>query len=126
MKPVIFADEAEAELVEAVDYANSHRTGRGDRLREAVEQAVRLIQRFPGIGGAYGRTAYRKFIVQKTWYNLYYREFEDLIWIAAVAHQKRRPGYWLGRTRGDAGRRIPAPRNRPRAVPPPDHRGFAP
>jgi toxin ParE1/3/4 len=102
VKPVIFADEAEAELAEAIDYANARRTGGGDRLREAVEQAVRLIQRFPGIGGAYGRTPYRKFIVQRTWYTLYYQEFGDAIWIAAVAHQKRRPGYWLGRSRGDA------------------------
>ena len=97
MKPVIFADEAEVEFAEAVKYANEKWTGRGDRLREAVERAVARIVRFPGIGAVYGRTPYRKFIVQKTWYTVYYRELDDMIWIAAVAHQKRRPGYWMGR-----------------------------
>jgi len=99
MKPVVFADEAEMELEEAVSYVEKQWTGRGDRLRSAVEKAVARIQRFPGIGAVWMRTEYRKFNVQKFQYTVFYREFDDVIWIAAVAHQKRRPGYWLGRSR---------------------------
>jgi plasmid stabilization system protein ParE len=101
MKPVVFANEAEAELAEAIDRANEDRPGRGDRLRAAVEQSVARVQQFPGIGAVFGRTTYRKFLVRKFPYAVCYREFDDVIWIAAVAHAKRRPGYWLGRSRGD-------------------------
>jgi hypothetical protein len=32
---------------------------------------------------------------------VYYVELDDAIWIAAVAHQKRRPGYWTRRKPAD-------------------------
>jgi len=30
-------------------------------------------------------------------YTVYYVESDDRIWIAAIAPQRRRPGYWSGR-----------------------------
>jgi hypothetical protein len=30
-------------------------------------------------------------------YTVYYVEFDESIWIVAIAHQKRRPGYWTDR-----------------------------
>jgi toxin ParE1/3/4 len=30
-------------------------------------------------------------------YTIHYAEIDDMIWIAAVAHQKRWPGYWSKR-----------------------------
>lgn len=39
----------------------------------------------------------RKFIVQRFPFNIFYRTGETEIVIVAVAHQKRRPGYWSSR-----------------------------
>jgi plasmid stabilization system protein ParE len=40
----------------------------------------------------------RKFILQRFPFNIFYRTAETEIVIVAVAHQKRRPGYWSSRT----------------------------
>ena len=40
----------------------------------------------------------RKFVLQRFPFNIFYRTLENEIVIVAVAHQKRRPGYWSGRT----------------------------
>jgi len=39
----------------------------------------------------------RKFILQRFPFNIFYRIGESEIVIVAVAHQKRRPGYWSSR-----------------------------
>ena len=30
-------------------------------------------------------------------YTVFYADLADRIWVAAVANQRRRPGYWMGR-----------------------------
>jgi hypothetical protein len=39
----------------------------------------------------------RKVRLRRFPYLIYYVELDDSLWIAAVAHQKRRPGYWSHR-----------------------------
>lgn len=39
----------------------------------------------------------RKFVVQRFPFNIFYRVSETEIVIVALAHQKRRPGYWSSR-----------------------------
>ena len=40
----------------------------------------------------------RKFVLQRFPFNIFYRARDNEIVIVAVAHQKRRPGYWSDRT----------------------------
>jgi toxin ParE1/3/4 len=40
----------------------------------------------------------RKSSVRRFPYVVFYLDLEEYIWIAAVAHQRRRPGYWVYRT----------------------------
>ena len=39
----------------------------------------------------------RKFVIERFPFNIFYRTGETEIVIVAVAHQKRRPGYWPNR-----------------------------
>jgi hypothetical protein len=39
----------------------------------------------------------RKCFVRRFSYTIFYLELAEQIWIAAVAHQRRRPGYWRNR-----------------------------
>lgn len=97
MKRIVFHPEARKELRDAVAYYETQRTGLGSALRSAIEMATQMIQQVPGIGSLYLGTPIRKFLARRFPYTIYYREFDDRIWIAAVAHQKRRAGYWLDR-----------------------------
>jgi toxin ParE1/3/4 len=100
MKPVRFHRLALAELDEAAAYYEQQETALGKELREEVEQTVERIQQTPGIGPSYMATRFRSRLVQRFPYAVIYLEKDDAIWIAAVAHERRKPGYWSRRKMG--------------------------
>ena len=97
MKPIIIHSEARAELDEAVGYYERRQAGLGLDLQGEVEQVFEGIQRNPGLGAPYKRTEFRYSVVRRFPYVIYYMELDAVIWVAAIAHGKRRPGYWRRR-----------------------------
>lgn len=97
MKPLIIHSEARAELDEAINYYEQQKSGLGLALQAEVEQTIGEIQQTPGLGTPYKRTDYRSSLLRRFPYVIYYLELSEAIWIAAIAHGKRRPGYWRKR-----------------------------
>ncbi|MBN8462630.1 MAG: type II toxin-antitoxin system RelE/ParE family toxin [Dechloromonas sp.] len=93
----IFLKAAQIELDAAVDYYAEHASDRVAEafLHDALQTRLRLIEH-PQIGKAVSQRlralAFRHFP-----YSLIYRLSADTISIHAVAHQRRRFGYWAGR-----------------------------
>jgi len=98
MKFVSVDPEAREELDEAIGWYNGRQECLGLELQTEVEAAVRRIRLDPGIGARYRNTAYRFFRVNRFPYIVYYLDLDDSIWVAAIAHERRRPGYWRKRT----------------------------
>lgn len=98
MKPVIFHPDAKEELREAAAYYEHQSAGLGKAVRSEVQKVMKLVQKLPALGLRYQETELRKIIVKRFPYTIYYRELADCIWVAAVAHQERKPGYWMSRT----------------------------
>ena len=98
MKPVIFHPDAEAELRAAVAYYEQQRAGLGRDLRSEVERTIRRIQQQPQLFPQHNESGIRKYVIRRFPYTIFYLELDESIWIAAVAHQRRRPGYWASRT----------------------------
>jgi toxin ParE1/3/4 len=98
VKPVIFHREAEAEMLAAIAYYNGQHDGLGDEFRDEVEEGAARISRTPRAFSPYGDEGLRKHVIRRFPYTIFYLELDDCIWIAAVAHQRRRPGYWASRT----------------------------
>ncbi len=98
MKPARFHPEAEAELIAAVAYYEGQRPGLGVDLRQEVEAAVATIRQNPQLFPERAADGLRKCPVRRFPYAVCYMELDAEIWIAAVAHRKRRPGYWAGRS----------------------------
>lgn len=101
MKVLIFHPEAEEELDAAVEYYESKRTGVGLQFQEEVEAAVQAIQITPKLRPTYKNTNFRKCTLKRFPFTIFYLERDTDIWIAAVAHQKRKPGYWQNRISED-------------------------
>jgi plasmid stabilization system protein ParE len=69
------------------------------RFVQAVEDAAERIDENPALGSPCF-VAFRWVMVKKFKYVLYYRQItESVSLIYAVAHPRRRPGYWLRRAR---------------------------
>ena len=98
MKPLVFHPDATAELRAAAAYYERQRPGLGRDLQREVERASNRIQQDPQRFPQHNETGLRKCFVRRFPYTIFYLELEDQIWIAAVAHQRRRPGYWRSRT----------------------------
>jgi toxin ParE1/3/4 len=98
VKPFTIHAEAEAETQGAIAHDETERAGLGREFRQEFEAAASRIQRMPQASAPIDDQGTRKQRFQRIPYTIYYVELDDAIWIAAVAHQKRRPGYWSGRT----------------------------
>ena len=98
-RPLCGAPEAEAEFAEAVRWYEAQRPGLGTEFLAEVRRARKLIQKHPTIGSPLrgARRGERRLMVKRFPYQvIYYVRTYDIV-IVALAHTKRRPGYWKTR-----------------------------
>jgi len=92
----IHSDAAE-EGRDAARYLETRRKGYGRKLRQAIQDAFKRIRRSPKAFPKYGDSRFRKCVLQKFRYTIFFAELEEFIWVAAVVHQKQEPDYWIDR-----------------------------
>ena len=86
----------EAELREAVKYYEDKRLGLGLDFALEVEASVESVRRFPERSRP-RNDGTRRYLIQRFLYIVVYLFLNDHVWIIALAHCKRRPGYWSAR-----------------------------
>ncbi len=94
---VEFHPDAAEEFAATAVYYNGERYGLGHRFRDAVVNAIDRIGQFPQIGRPGAR--WRRLQVAGFPYDLVYRVRGDVLEVLALAHHRRRPGYWKARAR---------------------------
>ena len=97
MKPFAFEIEAQHDFVDAMLSLEFARTGYGTRFQTAIRLAFDLIRSQPAIGTRIARTKCRQWIVIGFAYSIVYQELDEVFRIWAIAHHKRKPGYWKKR-----------------------------
>jgi len=96
VKSVQFHPEAEAEFIAAAQYYEGQAENLGFDFISAVERSYQRLMTFPESGHPFGRRL-RRVLVPGFPYGLLYRANPDRIFVVAVAHVRRRPGYWRHR-----------------------------
>jgi len=96
VRQVRFLPPAEAEADEAAAYFDDQRNGLGDRFEQDLLETVEFVTRHPLSGKPLTKRV-RRFRLRAFRYNVVYVVDGDEIVIVAVAHHRRRPGYWRGR-----------------------------
>lgn len=92
------SEPASRELTEAVRWYEARRAGFGAEFFDAVVEALNLVEARPEIGSPLsGDHQTRRVVVSRFPYQIVYRLRPREIIIVAVAHSKRRPGYWKSR-----------------------------
>jgi plasmid stabilization system protein ParE len=101
--PVRFSAEAAAEFSDASLWYEEKRLGLGEQFIGAVETAIGVLADWPGtgarVGGLGAGLEIRRAPVTRFPYHLVYLVDDDHLRILAVAHDRRRPGYWAPRAR---------------------------
>ena len=103
MKPVRLAPDAVSELGEAAAWYESREPGLASRFIEEVEQVLPTIGARPRSFARLLDTAadliVRRALLPRFPFALVFTELDAEVRILAIAHAKRRPGYWLYRVR---------------------------
>lgn len=98
---VRFEDEADAEYREAGRWYDAKQTGLGVEFFDAVDATIQRVLDFPRIGAAVARVPrdlpIRRLAVTRFPYHVIYLEPTTELRILAVAHDRRKPGYWKKR-----------------------------
>jgi Plasmid stabilisation system protein. len=93
---VVFSKYALQELNDAVRYYELEYEGLGRRFRAEVKKAATRIADYPRAWSV-ERGDVRKCLLHKFPYKLLYSIEEGHIFVIAVAHQHRKPDYWIER-----------------------------
>ncbi len=98
---VRFEVEADVEYRQAGRWYDDRRSGLGGEFFDAVDAAIHQVLGFPRIGTPVPRVPrylpVRRLAVSRFPYSIVYLETPDVFRILAVAHDRRRPGYWKKR-----------------------------
>jgi len=96
MERLIYHPAAMDEVREAAQYYESARPGLGKRFLHAVDVTADYLQQRPllwrQIDGPW-----RRMIIHNFPYAMIYRVDDQQIFVAAVMHMHRKPGYWKQR-----------------------------
>ncbi len=87
---------AAEELIEVAQFYESRQGGLGERFLNTVEKTVKNLRTDPLMWKADG-SGRRKYRIWKFPYHLIYRIKGSCVYILAVAHMSRKPGYWESR-----------------------------
>ena len=96
MKPYRFHPEAETEADAVFEYYRTKSPLAALNFDEELEEACQALQKHPRMYAEYLHGT-RRALLGRFPYFVVYREFSRKIEIIAVAHAKRRPGYWKTR-----------------------------
>jgi toxin ParE1/3/4 len=94
VKPVAVHPQAKTEWDHAIAYYESKVSGLGLDFHAKVEQAIQKIQQNPQMWPRHHDPRFRKYVLERFPYLIFYMERPEDIWIVAIAHAKRRPHYW--------------------------------
>jgi toxin ParE1/3/4 len=89
--------DAEEELRKALEHYEERRPGLGREFLTEFEAALERVRENPYLYAAEDESGARFCPLRRFQYSLVYLDFDDHVWIVAVAHQRRRPRYWARR-----------------------------
>ena len=91
-----FLLQAEAELLEAISYYSAIDPELGSRFEQAAAEAARKSAAHPERGAPRSKST-RRWLVKGFPFGVVYRADGAGVLIVAVAHERKKPGYWAGR-----------------------------
>jgi plasmid stabilization system protein ParE len=96
--PILFAITASQELEAAIRWYEERREGLGAELYDATVAGIELIATHPEIGVLRpGPVPTRQLVLQRFPYKIVYRVRAHDLYVVAIAHTSRSPGYWRDR-----------------------------
>ena len=97
MPTLQFHPDISSEIKASYNWYQQQAEGLGDDFINELEAAYQAITEFPQTWPLFEK-GFRRFLLARFPFSVLYRLDNDLIYVVAVMHNSRRPGYWLKRT----------------------------
>ena len=92
-RTLVVGPKAENEIEEAARWYEERETGLGQAFVDEVLRALEVVGEAPDTF-PFLRDPYRRFLLDRFPYAIIYKVTARRVYVRAVAHGKRRPGYW--------------------------------
>lgn len=93
---MIFNELARDELKDAIDFYNLELPGLGNIFKKEIKKSIHRIVEYPSAWPSITEDI-RKYVLHKFPFKILYSIEKNHIYIIAIAHQHRRPDYWIDR-----------------------------
>lgn len=97
MPKIIFHPDVAIEVKASYEWYQNRAEGLGDDFLSELESAYQTIAELPDTWPKFNIN-YRRFLLSKFPFSIIYRENDISIFVVAVMHNSRKPGYWKNRT----------------------------
>ena len=91
---VVVATPARQELANAIEFYAAEAPALAEDFVEEFEAAVHQLETLPQSGAPYHHGT-RRLLFRRFPFSMIYRVKSDRIEVVAIAHQRRRPDYWV-------------------------------
>ncbi len=97
MADILFHPDIEQEVKDSYEWYENQAVGLGDDFLVELETAYQAIIELPNTWPKFHKN-FRRFLLSKFPFSVIYRFSRDTIFVVAVMHNSRKPGYWNERT----------------------------
>jgi len=97
MNNIIFHPDIENEIKASYEWYQGQTIGLGDNFLTELETSFETIIELPDTWPKF-QFNFQRFLLSKFPFSIIYQYKENTIYIVAVMHNSRKPGYWLERT----------------------------
>ncbi len=91
-----FHPEISHEIKKSYTWYQEQATGLGGDFLDEPEDAYQVISQLPGTWPLFQK-GFRRYLLARFPFSVIYREHDSFIYIVAIMHNSRKPGYWLSR-----------------------------
>lgn len=91
---IIFSELSKFELADAEEYYELEQLGLGKRFKDEIKKSILRIIQYPK-AWSIEKGDVRKCLLHKFPYKILYSIESNHIFIIAIAHQHRKPDYWV-------------------------------
>jgi toxin ParE1/3/4 len=96
VKAFRFLEPARFELFAVSEHYEDQAHGLGADFLAVISAAISLLRENPEIGAPH-RAETRRFVLPRFPYSIVYLDEPDFVLVIAIAHHRRKPGYWSDR-----------------------------
>jgi len=97
MADILFHPDIEKEVKDSYKWYENQAAGLGDDFLTELETAYQAIIELPDTWPKFHKN-FRRFLLSKFPFSVIYRFSQSTIFVVAVMHNSRKPGYWSERT----------------------------